>query len=83
MQDVVTHFPGHGTLFEEKYLEGRAEGEAKGILRVLEVRGIPVSEDVRQRITDCTDLAVLGDWLDRSGTVGRAEDLFDDPEPAA
>ena len=23
MQDVVTHFPGHGTLFEEKYLEGK------------------------------------------------------------
>ncbi len=87
MQDVVTHFPGHGTLFEEKYLEGRAEGEARGeargILRVLEVRGVPVSDDARQRITGCTDLDVLGDWLDRSGTVERAEDLFDDPEPDA
>ncbi|MFJ9666397.1 hypothetical protein ACIRPP_17555 [Streptomyces sp. NPDC101219] len=82
MQDVVTHFPGHGTLFEEKYLEGKAEGEARGILRVLEVRGIPVSDEVRQRITDCTDLDVLGDWLDRSGTVERAEDLFDGREPA-
>ncbi|MFE9771283.1 hypothetical protein ACFYOV_06335 [Streptomyces sp. NPDC005931] len=80
MQNVVTHFPGHGTLFEEKYLEGVAEGEArgeaKGILRVLEVRGLPVSDGVRQRITTCTDLDVLNDWLDRSGTVERAEDLF-------
>ncbi|MFI1419916.1 hypothetical protein ACH4VX_18345 [Streptomyces sp. NPDC020731] len=80
MQDVVTHFPGHGTLFEEKYLEGRAEGEArgeaKGILRVLEVRGLPLSDDVRERITTCTDLDRLNDWLDRSGTVERAEDLF-------
>ncbi|WP_239064214.1 MULTISPECIES: hypothetical protein [unclassified Streptomyces] len=86
MQDVVTHFPGHGTLFEEKYLEGKAEGEARGevrgILRVLEVRGIAVSDEVRRRITDCTDLDVLGDWLDRSGTVERAEDLFDGREPA-
>lgn len=82
MQDVVTHFPGHGTLFEDKYLEGKAEGEARGILRVLEVRGIAVSDEVRRRITDCTDLDVLGDWLDRSGTVERAEDLFDGREPA-
>lgn len=80
MQDVITHFPGHRTLFEEKYLEGRAEGEAKGeakgILRVLEVRGLGISDDVRQRITTCTDLDRLNDWLDRAGTVGRAEDLF-------
>ncbi len=80
MQNVVTHYPGHRTLFEEKYLEGKAEGEAKGeakgILRVLEVRGLALSDDVRQRITTCTDLDRLNDWLDRSGTVERAEDLF-------
>ncbi|MFI9601682.1 hypothetical protein ACIHCX_17760 [Streptomyces sp. NPDC052043] len=77
---VATYFPGRGTLFEETYLkgraEGKAEGEAKGILRVLEVRGLPVSDDVRERITSCTDLELLADWLDRSGTVKRAEDLF-------
>ncbi|MGA5487815.1 hypothetical protein ACPCK1_08575 [Streptomyces pseudogriseolus] len=81
MQDVVTHFPGHGTLFEEKYLEGKAEGEAKGILRVLEVRGLAISDDVRARITTCTDLDRLHDWLDRSGTVERAEDLFVEGSP--
>ncbi|MDT0402915.1 MULTISPECIES: hypothetical protein [Streptomyces] len=91
MQNVVTHFPGHGTLFEEKYLEGRAEGEAtgeargeaRGILRVLEVRGLPLSDDVRRRVTTCTDLDRLNDWLDRSGTVERAEDLFAEEGPAA
>ena len=87
MQNVVTHFPGHGTLFEEKYLEGRAEGEAKGeakgILRVLEVRGLVVSDGTRERILTCTDLDRLNDWLDRSGTVERAEDLFTEEGPAA
>lgn len=43
---------------------------------MLEVRGLPLSDDVRQRITACTDLDRLNDWLDRSGTVERAEDLF-------
>lgn len=83
---VGTYFPGRGTLFEETYLEGKAEGEArgeaKGVLRVLEVRGIPVSDATRQRILDCTDLALVNDWLDRAGTVERAEELFDEKASA-
>ncbi|MFG2263144.1 hypothetical protein [Streptomyces sp. NPDC048720] len=67
-------------VLEETYLEGKAEGEAegeaKGVLRVLEVRGIPVSDDARKRITSCTDPDRVADWLDRAATVSRAEDLF-------
>ncbi|MFL4906455.1 hypothetical protein ACJ6WF_25540 [Streptomyces sp. MMS24-I2-30] len=90
---VVTFFPGRGTVFEEAYLDGQAkgyaagvaegkaaamaEGKAESVLRILEVRGLSVSDDVRERISACTDLARLDDWLDRSGTVERAEELFD------
>ncbi|MER5214020.1 hypothetical protein ABT063_26470 [Streptomyces sp. NPDC002838] len=80
MKGYTTHFPGHRTLFEETYLEGRAEGEARGeanaLLLVLEGRGLPITDDVRERITTCTDLDRLNDWLVRVGTVSRAEDLF-------
>ncbi|WP_327430176.1 hypothetical protein [Streptomyces sp. NBC_01236] len=72
----VNYFPGRGTLLEKTFLEGEAKGEAKGILRVLEVRGLPISDVVRERITACTDLDRLNDWLDRAGTVAHAEDLF-------
>ncbi|MFE7942002.1 hypothetical protein ACFU46_32290 [Streptomyces griseoincarnatus] len=86
MQNVVTHFPGHGTLFEEKYLEGKSEGKAEGkaedILRALTVRGVPISDDVRQRVTACLDLDTLTAWFDRSLTASRAEDLFADETPA-
>ncbi|MFD9982671.1 hypothetical protein ACFWZJ_20085 [Streptomyces massasporeus] len=79
---VATYFPGRGTLFEETYLEGKAEGIAEGkagaILRVLEKRGIPVPEAVRDRITTCTDLDTLTLWFDRSLTATTAEDLFTD-----
>lgn len=73
----VNYFPGRGTVMERAYLDGKAEGEAKGILRVLEVRGLAVSDEVRERISTCTDLDRLNDWLDRAGTVEHAEDLFD------
>ncbi|WP_427920368.1 hypothetical protein [Streptomyces sp. cg40] len=43
---------------------------------MLEVRGIPVRDSVRERITSCTDLDRMDAWLERSRTVERAEDLF-------
>ncbi|MFD8608775.1 hypothetical protein [Streptomyces sp. NPDC059631] len=77
---VGTYFPGRGTLFEETYLEGKAEGEAEGrttlILRALEKRGIEVSSKVRDRVVSCTDLAQLTIWFDRSLTAESAADLF-------
>lgn len=74
----VSYFPGRGTVRETACLEGRTEGAAKGILSVLEVRGIPVTDSVRERITSCTDLDRMDSWLERSRTVERAEDLFDE-----
>ncbi|MFF9409122.1 hypothetical protein ACF1B0_26910 [Streptomyces anandii] len=78
----VTYFPGRGTVRETAYLEGKAEGKAegevKGILLVLEVRGVHVPETVRERITTCTDLDRLDTWLERARTVTRAQDLFDE-----
>ncbi|MFH0517339.1 hypothetical protein ACHBTE_09185 [Streptomyces sp. M41] len=77
---AITNFPGHGTVFEETYLEGKAEGLAKGeataVLRVLERRGIPVPESARVRIAECTSLDTLGVWLDRSLTATVVDDLF-------
>ncbi|WP_328564862.1 hypothetical protein [Streptomyces coelicoflavus] len=45
-------------------------------MRVLEVRGLVITDAVRERIVTCSDLTLLNDWLDRAGTVERAEDLF-------
>ncbi|MEU4034276.1 hypothetical protein [Streptomyces collinus] len=80
----VNYFPGRGHVMERAYLEGKAtgeaqgeaKGEAKGVLAVLEVRGIPVPDDVRGRVTACTDPDRVSDWLNRARTVERAEDLF-------
>ncbi|KOT38531.1 hypothetical protein ADK41_15540 [Streptomyces caelestis] len=56
--------------------EGKAEGKAEDVLHILDVRGIEISDSVRERITGCTDLDVLGTWLDRSLSAERAEELF-------
>jgi hypothetical protein len=56
--------------------EGRAEGEAAAILRILNRRGIDVDDASRERIESCTDIEVLGTWLDRSLDATQASDLF-------
>ena len=42
---------------------------------VLEARGIEVSEDVRSRVIECTDLEQIEVWVRRAATVESAEDL--------
>ncbi|MFI1704621.1 hypothetical protein [Streptomyces griseoruber] len=80
MKSLVTHYPGHRTMFEETYLEGEAKGKVEDraslVLRLLEKRGIDVPEDVRERITSCDDLDTLTLWFDRSLTATAAGDLF-------
>ncbi|MGW3727732.1 hypothetical protein [Streptomyces sp. NPDC000851] len=73
--------PGYAEQRASGYAVGLANGKAKGTLAVLEVRGIPVPDSARERITTCTDLDRMDAWLERSRTVKRAEDLFaDDPD---
>jgi hypothetical protein len=64
----------------EGLAEGRAQGLAEGrteaILQVLDKRGIAVDDESRERIVSCTDLDILGAWLDRSFTATQVSDLF-------
>jgi hypothetical protein len=73
--------PGYADEWACGYAKGLVNGKIKGILSVLEVRGIPVPDSVRERITTCIDRDRMDAWLERSRTVARAEDLFaEDPE---
>ncbi|MER6151541.1 hypothetical protein OHB56_20760 [Streptomyces sp. NBC_01635] len=76
LMSFASHFPGSGTLIEETYLEGKAEGKAEDILRALQVRGLTIPDSVHERITTCTDLDTLTAWFDRSLTATTAEDVL-------
>ncbi|MFJ4487138.1 hypothetical protein ACIP3D_32865 [Streptomyces longwoodensis] len=56
--------------------EGREEERAAMVLRILEWRGIAVSETVRERVTGCADLELLETWAQRAVHASTAEDLF-------
>jgi hypothetical protein len=50
---------------------------AKAVLRVLERRGIALSEADRARIASCTNIEDLERMLDQAVDVIRASELFD------
>lgn len=60
----------------EGQAEGRAAAEAESVLRVLAARGIAVSDEVRDRVTSCSDHDQLAEWLRRAVTATSAADLF-------
>jgi hypothetical protein len=62
----------------ETRARGRAEGEAKFILRALKRRGIKVDDASREQIQSCTDQETLGLWFDRTFEATTVEDLFKD-----
>lgn len=63
--------------FRNGKAEGIAEGEAEAVLTVLGTRGLDVSDDVRARITGCTDPEQLKTWIRRAVTAEKADELFD------
>ncbi|MGH3373698.1 MAG: hypothetical protein ACRDP6_03055 [Actinoallomurus sp.] len=58
------------------YGEGEARGEARAVLTVLSTRGIDVPEDVRVRISECSDIEQLESWVVRAVTADSVDDLF-------
>ncbi|MGC9495529.1 hypothetical protein [Streptomyces sp. WG7] len=56
--------------------EGYAQGLAEAVLRVLERRGVVVSEEERARIVGCTDPDTLNVWLNRAIAVVSAAEVF-------
>jgi predicted transposase YdaD len=71
----------HTDSFEKGEAMGIAKGEAMGIAKtiisVLEARGLTVTESQRQRVLDCTDVAQLNRWVDRSVTITDVAALFE------
>ncbi|MEV3870913.1 hypothetical protein [Streptomyces sp. NPDC049906] len=83
MMSVATYFPGRGTIIEETYLKGKGEGRAEALVDVLEMRGLTVTDEARERITGTTDAETLTAWLAKALTATTVDDLFtDDASPA-
>lgn len=86
LEDIVaTRTPRYTSEFTERYVqqgreEGREEGllagEAKSLLKILQARGIDLTDAERRRIAECTDPDTLDLWLERALTAATSRELF-------
>lgn len=58
--------------------QGRAEGEARMLLRILAARGFSLPDEICERVTGCTDLAQLESWGTRAVTATSVREIFGD-----
>ncbi|WP_107658630.1 hypothetical protein [Nocardia suismassiliense] len=56
--------------------QGRAEGEAKMLLRVLAARGFAVSDELRIRVESCLDTVQLEEWGDMAMAADSLDAIF-------
>jgi hypothetical protein len=76
VQELVREWEDKGRV--EGRVEGRAEEARSLVFKVLELRSLPVSPDVRARIDGETDLARLESWLEAAVTAAAIGDVFRD-----
>jgi hypothetical protein len=57
---------------------GLARGGSKALLLVIDARGLEISDEQRDRVQACTDLALFHTWLARAATATTAEEVFGD-----
>ncbi|MEU0875818.1 hypothetical protein [Nocardia brasiliensis] len=63
-------------LIRTYFFEGKAEGEASALLRVLRHRGFEISDALVARVEQETDIAQLDVWLDRALDAASLDEVF-------
>lgn len=67
------------TTYRDQYIaEGRAEGMATLLVRLLDQRGLPLTVELAHQVSHCQDPEQLQRWFDRVLEAVRLEDVFGD-----
>jgi hypothetical protein len=77
LEALMTTAPFKNSFVDRLLAEGKAEGEARLVLRVLSARGLQVSAEIRQRVLSCTDTSQLETWAERAATAASIDEVFD------
>ncbi|AWL40074.1 MULTISPECIES: hypothetical protein [Streptomyces] len=55
---------------------GQARGQAKSLLMMLDLRGVVIPDEAREKINGCVDTELLDRWFTRAATATSAEEIF-------
>lgn len=66
----------YATIYDEAIDKGKLAGELQMLLRLLDKRGLSLTEAQRERVLACTDEGQLQEWFDRALTAGDVGEIF-------
>jgi hypothetical protein len=78
LEAMMTTSEYEKTFIEKIHDEGKSEGIAEALLRLMFARGLAPSQAQQNRVTSCTDSAQLDLWFDRAVTAVTAAEVFAD-----
>lgn len=67
---------GYEVILKPMINRALVEERSTTLLRLAQLRGIEVSEDLRERILTCDDAALLMTWIERAWTASSADEVF-------
>jgi hypothetical protein len=76
LEAMMRTTPYRSEFFDAAIEQGKAEGKAEDVIKVLNARGITITGDQREQVASCTDLGQLDLWFDRALSAATAADVF-------
>ncbi|MFI9597315.1 hypothetical protein [Nonomuraea sp. NPDC052265] len=72
---------GRAAAMARTMAEAMTRTRADKVLWLLDRRGVDVPDDVRERVTSCTDITLIETWFDRAVNADSLSDVFEDDSP--
>jgi hypothetical protein len=72
--DFIEGFVQEG--LQEGLQQGAVTAKAQDVLKIIDARAIDVTDEQRDQVSSCTDIAQLDQWFDSALTAQTATDIF-------
>jgi hypothetical protein len=78
LENMMSTIEWKSDFIEGFHRQGREEGKAEYLIKMIDARRIVVTDQERQQIISCTDITQLDQWFDRALNATTAADIFKD-----
>ena len=76
LETMMTTMEWKSDFIEGFVHQGEIKGTSQSVLKIIDARAIDVTDEQRNQVSSCTDIAQLDQWFDRALTAQTATDIF-------
>jgi hypothetical protein len=76
LETMMTTMEWKSDFIESYVQQGEVKAKAEGVIKIIDTRGIHATEQQRDMVSSCTDVAQLDEWFGRALVATSAADIF-------